>query len=132
MRMSLAWAVVGLGVAAVVSTSAMAESASRRHMEQSYNQSLRKGGPIEQPVQQQSQATVVQQQVAAAPLALYDQFPMQGTDQPDGNMGVNDWHNGEQGWQVSTYLGPGLPVTGDLQAGKLEPQQVSPAYRRGP
>jgi hypothetical protein len=101
-------------------------------MEQNYNQSLRKGGVVEAPVQQQSSAATTIQQTAAVPLALYDQFPLQGTDQPDGNMGVNDWHNGEQGWQVSTYLGPGLPVTGDLQAGKLEPQQVSPAYRRGP
>ena len=129
MRKSLTWAVVGLAAVTSVGSSAMAQSASRRQMEQDYNQSLRKGEPL----QQQSEAPpVIQQQTAAVPLELYDQFPNQGTDQPDGNMGTLDYHDGESGWQVSTNIGPGLPVTGDIQVGKLAPQQAPPQYRRGP
>ena len=131
MRKILTWAVVGFAAVATVGSSAMAQSASRRQMEQDYNESLRKGEPVQQ--QQTESRTIIQQQTAAAvPLELYDQFPNQGTDQPDGNMGQLDYNDGEAGWQVSTNLGPGLPVTGGLQPGKLAPQQAPPHYRRGP
>lgn len=130
MKTLLSRGLIGLAAMAVASGSAFAQSAQemRRQTERDYNQSIRKG-QIEQRVEVPP-PVVVQQQTAVVPLQLVDQFPHQGTDNPSGLMGQLDFN--DEGHQVETYLGPGLPVTGTDSSGQLDPQEAPPTYRRGP
>lgn len=122
MRKLLSCALVGVALAMT------AGAASAQNVNRDYSDMLKKGKGAE--IQKRERVTqapppVMRQTV----VALEDQFPEQGADNPSGLLSNGDW-NAEEG-VTETRIGSGVPITQENQVSQLDPQEVPPLYRRG-
>jgi hypothetical protein len=128
MRSIVSYALAGVLIAlAAGSAAAQQAGTTSREMNREYSGMLKKGKGAEV---MREERVVERPTYRQTVVALEDQFPEQGSDNPSGLLSNGDWRDDNRG--PETAIGRGNPITLENQVGQLDPQEPAPLYRRGP
>ncbi len=131
MRSIVSYALIGAAMVLSVGA-AGAQTMERRtdaaDVNREYSDMLKKGKGAE--VVRERERIVERPVLRQTVVALEDQFPEQGSDNPSGLLSNGDLRN--ENSNPETAMGPGNPITMENQVGQLDPQEVPPLFRRSP